>query len=135
MDKKQLATYEYVVKTAMKTLGISREQAEARTWIIINSGLLLHGGPEDSYSQMMIENFMRFDPNRLDYTQMFKDTMNFPELTKEYDKKFRRNLTVTLDNARKNPNNSDLEKLKYEIQEFDKFFKENIFDKYPKHDA
>lgn len=129
----QISAFKYVIETAMKTLSITREQAEARVWIIIESGLLEQGTPEDKYFQMMIENFMRFDPSKLDYKKMFAESMNFPALVKEYDKKFGRSLTAVL-NDLKTKGIMPFEKVKFEIQQFDNFFFDNIWSKYPKRD-
>lgn len=120
-----------VVSTAMKTLGISKEQAVARVGIVSASGLEKYtDGPDDPFYQMMVENFMRFDPHKIDYQKMLFDTLNFPQFVKEYDKKYKTNLAKAVKDL--NSDKSDFALIKKEIESFDKFFYYNIWIKYPK---
>lgn len=78
-------SYEYVVKTAMDTLGISRPESEKRINALLKSGLLNGGHPGNKWTQMIIDNFLRFDSSVRDFQATLFETMNFDDLVREYD--------------------------------------------------
>ena len=119
----------YVIKTTMKTLGLSKNEATKRIDALLKSGILEDGSPGDTMTQMLIENFLRFDLNNLEYKAVFSATMHFPALVAEYDKREGKHLGKVLEQLKKDDYN--FEDVKEQIQSFDKFFCHKIWNRFP----
>lgn len=119
----------YVVKTTMKNLSLSKSEAEKRINALLKSGILQEGSPDDTMTQMLIENFLRFDLSKLDYKEVFQQTMAFPDLVAEYDKREGQHLTEILKSLK--VDDYDFEDVKEQIQSFDKFFCHKIWNRFP----
>jgi ATP sulfurylase len=120
----------YVVKTTMKNLNLSKQEATKRIDALVKSGILEDGSPDDTLTQMLIENFLRFDLSKLEYKDIFQQSMNFPALVAAYDKKEGQHLTETL-KVIQSKSDYDFEDVKKQIQEFDKFFCYKIWNRFP----
>lgn len=124
-----LSKRKWVIKETMKGLNISKEEAIKRVDALLKSGILEEGSPEETWTQMRIENFLRFDLSKLDYKDVFQHTMRFPALILEYDKISGQHLTETLKAI--HGNDYDFEDVKEQIQTFDKFFCKHIWNYFP----
>jgi DNA-binding Lrp family transcriptional regulator len=124
-----LNSRKYVIKTAMRNLNISKQEAEKRIDALLKSGILEDGSPDDVMTQMLIENFLRFDLSKLDYKEVFQQTMAFPTLIAAYDKQEGQHLAGTLKSIK--VGEYDFEDVKEQIQSFDKFFCHKIWNRFP----
>ena len=113
----------------MKGLNLSKQEATERVNALLKSGILEEGNPDDRWTQMRIENFLRFDLAKLDYTEVFKSTLAFPALIEVYDKMKGEHLTKALE-ALKN-DAYRWEDVKGQIERFDKFFCKHIWNHFP----
>lgn len=113
----------------MKAMGLSRQEAEKRVDALLKSGIMEEGGPGDKWTQMRIENFLRFDLADLDYKRVFMETMNFPALVEVYDKMKGQHLGISLVAMRSEEYN--FAEVKQQIELFDKFFCEHIWNYFP----
>ena len=125
-----LNSRKYVIKTAMRNLNISKQEAEKRIDALLKSGILEDGSPDDVMTQMLIENFLRFDLSKLDYKDVFGQSLNFPALIAAYDKQENQHLTETLKVIKSNTE-FDFKDFKEQIQSFDKFFCHKIWNRFP----
>lgn len=125
-----LNSRKYVIKTAMKNLNISKQEAEKRIDALLKSGILEDGSPDDVMTQMLIENFLRFDLSKLDYPEVFRQTINFPALIAAYDKHEGQNLAKIL-RALKENEPYDFTDATQQIESFDKFFCHKIWNRFP----
>lgn len=119
----------WVIKETMKGLGLTKREAVKRVDALLKSGILKEGSPDDRWTQMRIENFLRFDLSNLDYKAVFMETMNFPALVEVYDEMKGQHLGKTLV-AMKNED-CEFAEVKQQIELFDKFFCEHIWNYFP----
>lgn len=120
----------YIVKETMKQMKVSKEEAEKRIDALLKSGILAEGSFDDEWTQLRIENFLRFDLSKLEYEDVFRSTLNFPALVLQYDKMKGTNLTTTLDRIRKDIEEDFIE-AKRQIELFDDFFCKYIWNYFP----
>lgn len=113
----------------MKGLGLSKQEAVKRVDALLKSGIMEEGAPDDKWTQMRIENFLRFDLSNLDYKGVFVETMNFPALVEVYDKMKGQHLGETL--VAMKGEGYDWPDVKEQIEMFDKFFCEHIWNYFP----
>lgn len=113
----------------MKAMGLSKQEAEKRVDALLKSGIMEEGGPGDKWTQKRIENFLRFDLANLDYKAVFMETMNFQALVEEYDKMKGQHLGVAL--IAMKGEEYDWPDVKQQIELFDKFFCEHIWNYFP----
>lgn len=113
----------------MKTFDLSKKEATKRVNALLKSGILEDGSPEDTMTQLLIENFLRFDLDNLQYEKVFRASMLFPALVEEYDKREGKRLGKVLQQLKSD--NYNFEDVKKQIQEFDKFFCHKIWNRFP----
>lgn len=113
----------------MKTLALSKSEATKRIDALLKSGIMEDGSPDDRMTQMLIENFLRFDLDNLQYKEVFTASMHFPALIEEYDKREGKHLGKVLQQLKND--NYNFEDVKEQIQAFDKFFCHKIWNRFP----
>jgi len=119
----------YVIQTTMKHFNLSKKEAGKRVDALLKSGIMEDGSPDDTMTQMLMDNFLRFDLSKLDYLDVFKKTMIFPALVDAYDKNEGQHLAKTLIELKKESYNSA--DVKKQIELFDKFFCRKIWNRFP----
>lgn len=129
MQSEQVKIREYVVKQTMEKMKLTKVEASERVDALVNSGILKGGTPDDRWYQLLIENFIRFDLSKLNYTEVFQDTLHFPELILEYDKREGQHLTSVRGSLRNGT--YDYEDAKAQIEAFDHFFCKHIWNYFP----
>lgn len=123
------ANRKWVIKETMKVLGLTKREAAKRVDALLKSGILKEGTPDDKWTQMRIENFLRFDLSKLDYKAVFMETMHFPALVEVYDKMKGQHLGKTL--VAMKTEEYDFPDVKQQIELFDRFFCEQIWNYFP----
>lgn len=129
MDKQQRHSFEFVVSQTMEKMRLSRKEAIKRVQALLSSGIMQEGGTDDRFTQLRMENFLRFDLSNLVYEEVFKATLTFPELVAIYDKMNNRRLTRLISDIRNDK--AQVVDIKEEIEAFDKFFALKIWNYFP----
>lgn len=128
MTKEQLKSNEFVISMTMDKMKVSRKVAEERVKALFLSGILKEGNPVDRYTQLRIENFLRFDLSKLDYTNVFYETLNFPAFISEYDKMTGNNMSLAMIQIR---TETETDETEVQLGRFEDFFKANIWAHFP----
>jgi len=119
-----------IITSVSSTLNISRKEAVKRVDALLKSDIMEDGSPGDRMTQLIIENFLRFDLSKLDYKDVFTKTLHFPELIAEYDEREDRQLAKVL-KALFDKEPVAPQFAKEEIEAFDYFFCHKIWNRFP----
>ena len=84
----------------------------------------------DTLTQMLIENFLRFDLSKLNYKDVFQQSLYFPALIAAYDEKEGQHLTKVLEQIKNEKYDNHFD-VKTQIENFDKFFCHKIWNRFP----
>lgn len=126
MEKKVELTEEVVIPL-MNRYKIPREEAEKRLYLLLESDMLKHGSPDETYYQRRIDEFLAHDSETLQdlvaFERIFTKCLSNAALVRQYDRLTFNNLAKSLRKA-----NAGLPPANFERQlaGFEKFVRETI---------